>query len=1058
MTRMIAVTSITRSRGLPGVFRPLAVVLLLALCGVARAHIDPDDPDHSPQEFFSRPSPPPPARDPDIYGGLYDGIVTWKNDSNPITVMCTVVIKEQLYVEPGAVIRVRPNCSDVDARRWGMSNPGGVGALPSIIILPGASIHAVGTPELPIVFMKDGSHSSDAEPNSRGDWGGILLLGSARVSQVDTPGNLTETMPTDIFPPCHDMPDDPSEPPHLPRCEKVTGASGASLEYGGDDDEGSCGRMEHVIVLNAGGSDNATDASAVGVFACGHRTRLSRVEVAHSAGNGVTFRGGTAFASDLAVWNAAKDGVRASNGYRGLMKRVFVNTPTNGRSSLRAEGTWGGSGNDTTTYRTHPVVYGATLVADAAPTGPDGNLGIVDVALGSGITLANSIVFSTSNRTFGVRVSRCSSKMIVGHADAIGAPDAGPEISTSNDRVFFSDNNIVFGIGSDPSPGGVSAYPRAVDDIINADGAYRFYGERDSKWKPFHLESGCEGKLGNADGAPPQLRKTWFPGSYDAPLRRFDPRPTVAMRATAKVDPIPKNLSRFVAVAKTPTAAKAFEFLRGEQSMECFDNATCRFPYSEDDPKFPGAFTDDPESLWYLERDLSHLSHEARGATLQGHSPERSDLYDLAYARVQFFDDVNCTKPKVNVVARQNRCHDIPDWFLSSRNPVMMTSSSFERQVVNGTDATLSPVSSNSTNETNATLSPVSSNSTNETNATPSPVSSNSTNETNATLSPVSSNSTNETNATDYHEPIDYDYDYVPPIDYDYDYARRLLSAPSSPTAFIINVTGDPANRASELVFFDSMAECVGKLNGDVNYASAGQKVYPVTDGGSQCDVHATHMVKVMNVDLPPGAIPSEDRVIKAEWANSTDLTCEATRDGSEPIWSYYDAPAIEPSPEEEFQREIGMSPPHIPSEFVVDDDDTCYSVHDASGSLLYSTLLSCSADGTLTQRRWWGTHDCSPRNDSNWTSVGVTRINTNTSRADCTVTSGEPVSFEASCGGLDHAFFFAAFEGTGPFATRRRYRELEEQRNTTFPWGCHVREQCDANKLTELRGYGYRM
>jgi len=343
----------------------------------------------------------------------------------------------------------------------------------------------------------------------------------------------------------------------------------------------------------------------------------------------------------------------------------------------------------------------------------------------------------------------------------------------------------------------------------------------------------------------------------------------------------------------------------------------------------------------------------------------------------------------------------------------------------------------------------VSSNSTNETNATPSPVSSNSTNETNATLSPVSSNSTNETNATDYHA-HDYDYDYLP--------ARRLLSAPSSPTAFIIKVTGDPANRAPELVFFDSMPECVGKLNGDVNYASAGQKVYPVTDGGSQCDVHATHMVKVMNVDLPPGAIPSEDRVIKAEWANSTDLTCEATRDGSEPIWSYYDAPAIEPSPEEEFQREIGMSPPHIPSEFVVDDDDTCYSVHDASGSLLYSTLLSCSADGTLTQRRWWGTHDCSPRNDSNWTSVGVTRINTNTSRADCTVTSGEPVSFEASCGGLDHAFFFAAFEGTGPFATRRRYRELEEQRNTTFPWGCHVREQCDANKLTELRGYGYRM
>ena len=1409
MTRMFGVTSVARSRGLPGAFRPLAVVLLLALCGVARAHIDPDDPDqlvHSQQEFFSRPSPPPPARDPDIYGGLYDGIVTWKNDGTPITVMCTVVIKPpgMLYVEPGAVIRVRPNCADVDARPWGMSNPVGDGALPSIIILPNARIHAVGTPQLPIVFMKDESHSSNAEPNSRGDWGGILLLGSARVSQV-------ETMPADIFPPCHDMADAPPEPPYLPRCVNVTGASGSSLAYGGDDDEGSCGRMEHVIVLNAGGSDTATDASAVGVFACGHRTRLSHVEVAHSAGNGVTFRGGTAFANDLAVWNAAKDGVRASNGYRGLMKRVYVDTPTNGRSALRAEGTWSGSGNDATTYRTHPVIYGATLVA----AGTGGDFGIVDVALGSGITLANAIVFSTSDRTFGVRVSNCSSNMIVGHADAIGAPDAGQtEILTSNDRVFFSDNNIVYGVGSvpNPNPGGVSAYPRAMDEIINADGAYRFYGEQGrAEWEPFRLESGCEGKLGNADSAPPQLRKTWFPGSYDAPLRRFDPRPTVAMRATAKVDPIPKNLARFVAVEKTPTAAKAFEFLRGEQSKEClfpnqaeycralradltchtynasacpsecawnaacepnannsavlddamevydqvsaslsedcesrtdltacqgqvdciavesqgsfercildpmvkfeeaqrvgaaagilaqfrmqlertkcaaeygdqsscdsdpmcsfegggcdvdprvylyllgrgcaedpdfevalnrtanarlgltmqevrtdvearvFDDgsgqtaiaevpktlchagapgrvdtsedplcdaesvyekgsaacqviargyldqtstadisiqtakgcrsdilagnftqsdledlfqnpewltthersgsdlramlegileklliteddefypyasglrfrvnasaprgsrvsnvevnsrlagswaslddnttyvvvmenrlnaefdvnaslvdnttqlnkdafdayaqsastleapdatefstqffvdvegrnhtlsryrdpwrtygASCMFPYSEDDPKFPGAFTDDPESLWYLERDLSRLSQGAQGATLQRHSPERSDLSDLAYARLQFFDDVDCTKPKVNVVARQNRCHKIPDWFLSSRNPVMMNSSSFEREVVAETNATFSPVSSDS-----------------------------------------------------------------PP--------------PSSPTAFIVDVTGDPMNRAPELVFFDTMAECEGKLSGDSNYASAGQKVYPVTGGGNQCDVNANYMVKVMNVDVPPGGIPSEDRVIKAEWVNSAFENCSATRDGSEPIWSYYDAPAINLSPEEAFQQELGMSPPHVPSEFVVANEDACYSVHNASG-LLYSTLLSCSANGTLTQRRWLGTQDCSPRDTPDWTSYGVTRINTDASRADCTETSGEPASFEASCGGLDHAFFFAGFEGTGPFATRRRYRELYEQRATTFPWGCHVRDQCDANKVTELRALGYRI
>ena len=83
MTRMIAVTSITRSRGLPGVFRPLAVVLLLALCGVARAHIDPDDPDHSPQEFFSQPSPLRPRGIPISTAGCTTGSSPGRTTATP---------------------------------------------------------------------------------------------------------------------------------------------------------------------------------------------------------------------------------------------------------------------------------------------------------------------------------------------------------------------------------------------------------------------------------------------------------------------------------------------------------------------------------------------------------------------------------------------------------------------------------------------------------------------------------------------------------------------------------------------------------------------------------------------------------------------------------------------------------------------------------------------------------------------------------------------------------------------------------------------------------------
>ena len=106
----------------------LAVVFYAgSLPRVVLGHIDPDDPTqevHRQKEFFDRPAPPPPARDANMIGGLYDQGLTIRGE---VTAVCSVIIKPPgwLYVEPGATSKFRPNCGSIEARNWAVVNPGG---------------------------------------------------------------------------------------------------------------------------------------------------------------------------------------------------------------------------------------------------------------------------------------------------------------------------------------------------------------------------------------------------------------------------------------------------------------------------------------------------------------------------------------------------------------------------------------------------------------------------------------------------------------------------------------------------------------------------------------------------------------------------------------------------------------------------------------------------------------------------------------------------------------------------------------------------------------------
>jgi len=419
----------------------LLLVLALAAPKLARAHEDSEEEGHaSPNgthgyhfEYYDRPPPPPPAQPTHYVGGVYDKnhSQTWHGE---VEVVCTVVVKPGAYlaITPGATIKFRPNCTYEDAKLWGLTDPGGVGvSKPSIVVMRGAKLYAAGTAEKPIVFRPvdvDHSHHSDHSDHSddhsddhshhsdhseggyvRGAWGGIVVMGTARVGWnagaptpdvetiVDRSGDAEFSAWYDEAPDAghvashvtHDAYAVARVPSGVfPSVPGLFGADGF-LEYGGFRDNSSCGVVEHVVVLGGGGRNESNPAAghgtdgydmpALGFFGCGFATKVEHVEVAHSAGHGLYLGGGMVSPRRVAAWDNAGAGVKTTAGYRGVLDELFVHVPRDAEAAnatgIRAEGFWahGGGTADESVYRTHPMIFHATVVAEPNPPPPPMN-------------------------------------------------------------------------------------------------------------------------------------------------------------------------------------------------------------------------------------------------------------------------------------------------------------------------------------------------------------------------------------------------------------------------------------------------------------------------------------------------------------------------------------------------------------------------------------------------------------------------------------------------------------------------------------------------------------
>jgi hypothetical protein len=234
----------------------------------------------------------------EVSGYIY-GTTNWVATNVYILTDYTYVMSNAvLNIEPGTVIKGRDN--------------GGFdyGAL---FVTRGGKINAIGTPHRPIIFTSEDDDIADPDDlptsglGSRGLWGGVVLLGRARINNTV---NAPQVAPYyDIY---EGLPD--------------TLVGGEALHrFGGTDDDDSSGVMRYVSIRHAGKVlETAKELNGLTMGGVGRGTTLEFIETYLIADDGFEFFGGSVNTRYLVSALVDDDAFDTDQGYNGKNQFWFA--------------------------------------------------------------------------------------------------------------------------------------------------------------------------------------------------------------------------------------------------------------------------------------------------------------------------------------------------------------------------------------------------------------------------------------------------------------------------------------------------------------------------------------------------------------------------------------------------------------------------------------------------------------------------------------------------------------------------------------------------------------
>ena len=240
----------------------------------------------------------------------------------------TYLLDGFVFVEDGAVLNI-----EAGTVIKGKSGQGENAS--ALIIARGGKIYAEGTAQKPIIFTAESDDINDPYDIPIGTtnlWGGVIILGKAKVNLATGTGQIEGIPPTE------------------PR--------GA---YGGTDDDDNSGVLRYVSIRHGGtdiGEGNEINGLTLG--AVGRGTTIEYIEVSNNNDDGFEWFGGTVNCRYLISAFNADDAFDFDEGYRGKLQFLFaIQAEDTGNRCGEHDG--GREPEDGLPYA-HPVIYNATYL------------------------------------------------------------------------------------------------------------------------------------------------------------------------------------------------------------------------------------------------------------------------------------------------------------------------------------------------------------------------------------------------------------------------------------------------------------------------------------------------------------------------------------------------------------------------------------------------------------------------------------------------------------------------------------------------------------------------
>lgn len=257
---------------------------------------------------------------------------------------------QTLTIEAGTVVRFKAGQADNAS---------------ALIIARGGKIMAEGTSEQPIIFTAEADDLAGSVPIfSQGLWGGLIILGNARVNTMSGEANIEGISL--------------SEPRGI---------------FGGSIDNDNSGILRYVSIRHGGtniGQGNEINGLTFG--GVGNETEISHIEIISNQDDGIEFFGGTVNTRFVIVAYCGDDDFDFDLGYQG--KNQFwcgIQSAATGDRVIEADGN--SFDNPLALPYTQPILYNATFI------GRRGNTGAQQISFetDAAAQICNSIMINEDN-------------------------------------------------------------------------------------------------------------------------------------------------------------------------------------------------------------------------------------------------------------------------------------------------------------------------------------------------------------------------------------------------------------------------------------------------------------------------------------------------------------------------------------------------------------------------------------------------------------------------------------------------------------------------------------